>query len=426
MKAKWYGPKQILMIIFTGILLLIDACIVGGSTNTVLPAMAEVHGWNINILNIFAGIGCIFDGLFVLVWAKFARRSAKKLAAVGLFVTAICLVIFGYTNSLPILLVMIMVMGIAGSMYASTAVMTLTANWWPTKKAAVLGYSTMGIILMSVVYAPYIPAAFAKIGIGPTNVGLAVIVAIMACISLFIVKDTPEEAGTTPDGMTGLDLARSKEISKELAEYQSPYTFKKMIRNKNNWCITLAMGISLMVAMTFIATTIPALLSFGYSYPQAVMIFSIGGIVALVGSWTLGMVDLKIGTKKTVVIFLFIMLVGAISSCFMPRSIGAAWVAGMIFMFTNGGAKNLLPSYVATVYGRWDYPAAYRMIGTIALVMCGLGVMITGIFPSYMSLYIFDVVAVIIAIILAFIAKGTFIGKPDENMEEVERQGAAS
>lgn len=414
MKAKWYGPKQILMIIFTGILMLIDASIVGGSTNTVLPAMAEVHGWDANFLNIFAGIGCVLDGVGVLFWARFARKSAKKLAAVGLFVQAACLVVFGYTNSVGVLILMILVMGLAGSMYASTAVMTLTANWWPTKKAIVLGYSTMGIILMSVVYAPYIPVAFASIGIGPTNLCLAIAIVVMGVISLALVKDTPEEAGTTPDGMTGVSLDKTKEISRQLAEYKSRYTFKEMAKNPNNWCVALAMGISLMVAMTFIATTVPALLSFQYDYGQAITIFSVGGVVALVGSWALGMVDLKIGTKKTVVIFLVIMLAGAISCCFMPKTIMAAWIAGMIFMFTNGGAKNLLPSYVATIYGRWDYPAAYRMIGTIGLVMCGLGVMITGFFKSYMSMYIFDIVLVVIAIILAVLAKDTFIGKADE------------
>ena len=421
MKAKWYGPKQILMIVFTGILLLIDACIVGGSTNTVLPAMAEAHGWDANFLNIFAGVGAILDGLGVLFWAKLARKSAKRLAAYGLLLTTVCVIIFGYTNNLYVLIVMILIMGLAGSMYASTAVMTLTANWWPTKKGAVLGYSTMGIVLMSVVYAPHIPKAFAAIGIGHTNLLLGIFIAVMAVVSLIIVKDTPEEAGTTPDGMTGLSLEKSKEISKQLAEYQSPYTFGKMVKNPNNWCITLAMGISLMVAMTFIATTIPALLSFQYSFPQAAAIFSVGGIIALVGSWMLGMIDLKIGTKKTVILFLVIMLVGAIACLFMPKTITAAWIAGMIFMFTNGGAKNLLPSYVASIYGRWDYPAAYRMIGTIALVMCGLGIMITGFFPTYISMYIFDIVAVVIAIILAFLVKDKFIGKKDEDMEEMEQ-----
>ena len=420
-KAIWYGPKQILMIIFTGILLLIDACIVGGSTNTVLPALSGAYGWNVNTLNIFAGLGCILDGLGILFWTKFARRSAKKLSAVGLFGTTVFIIIFGYSqNPMVLTCIMILLLGLAGSMYASTAVMTLTANWWPTKKGAVLGWSTMGIILMSVVYAPYMPSAFAKFGIGLTNVGIGIFVAIMGVISLFVVKDTPEEANTTPDGLTGVSLEKTKEITKALSEYQSPYTFGKMIKNPNNWFVAFAMGISLMVAMTFIASTIPALLSFGYNFGQASAIFAVGGVVALAGSWIHGMLDMKIGTRTTVIIFLFIMLLGAISCLFMPQSIVFGWISGMIFMFTNGGAKNLTPSFVATIYGRWDYPAAFRLIGSVAYVLCGLGVMLIGVFPTYQSMYIFDIIMVVIAIILAFLSKQTFIGKSDE--EELSQQ----
>ena len=42
-KAKWYGPKQIGMIIFTGVLMLLSACFVGGQTNTVIPYLAGLR-----------------------------------------------------------------------------------------------------------------------------------------------------------------------------------------------------------------------------------------------------------------------------------------------------------------------------------------------------------------------------------------------
>lgn len=45
-----------------------------------------------------------------------------------------------------------------------------------------------------------------KLGIPNTQVVLAVLFVIIALISFFVVKDTPEEAGTTPDGLEGLEL----------------------------------------------------------------------------------------------------------------------------------------------------------------------------------------------------------------------------
>lgn len=52
---------------------------------------------------------------------------------------------------------------------------------------------------MQVVYVPVMPIAYAKLGIENTQIVLAVLFVIIALISFFIVKDTPEEAGTTPD-----------------------------------------------------------------------------------------------------------------------------------------------------------------------------------------------------------------------------------
>lgn len=413
MKAKWYGPKQIGMIIFTGVLMLLSACFVGGQTNTVLPYLAEFRGWDENLLRIISSIACILDGVGILFWAKLSRKSAKLLAGVALVVMAICLVIFGFTTNLVVLAIVMLVMGLASAAFSSTAAMTLTANWWPTKKGVVLGFSTMGIVLMSVIYAPIMPTVYAMLGIQKAQIILAVITIVVAVICFAFIKNTPEEAGTTPDGLVGLDLSNAKEITKALSEYKSPFTFKQIVTNPNNWLVSLAVGLPLMVAMSFISSVIPALLSYGYAYPQASAIMAAGGIIALVGSAALGALDTKMGTRKTVWIFIVFVLVAVIVAIFMPKGLAFAWVAGMVLFCANGGARNLLPSYVATIYGRWDYPAAYQVMGTVFLVLCGLGVMIPALFPSYNAMFVFDAVVCVIALILSIVAKDKFIGKPN-------------
>ena len=44
---------------------------------------------------------------------------------------------------------------------------------------------------------------------------------------------------------------------------------------------------------------------------------------------------------------------------------------------------------------------------------CGAGVMIPAFFPTYTVMYIFDLVVLVIALILAITSKDKFIGKPD-------------
>ena len=55
-KHSWYGSKQIGVMVYTGIMMLIGACVVGGSTNTVIPEYL-VRGFDVNTMIFWAGIG---------------------------------------------------------------------------------------------------------------------------------------------------------------------------------------------------------------------------------------------------------------------------------------------------------------------------------------------------------------------------------
>ena len=52
-------------------------------------------------------------------------------------------------------------------------------------------------------------------------------------------------------------------------------------------------------------------------------------------------------------------------------------------------------------------------MGTLFMMLCGAGVMIPAFFPTYTALYIFDLIVLVIALILAITSKDKFIGKPD-------------
>ena len=410
-KNSWYGPKQIGMIIFTGVLMLFSACFVGGQTNTVLPVISEMRGWDNNLLNVVSGLASLLDGIGILIFARLSRRNAKGLAGITLIGMAICLIVFGRTTSLPLFLVLMFIMGACSGAFSSTCAMTLTANWWPTKKGVVLGISTIGVVLMQVVYVPVMPIAYAAIGVENTQIVLAVLTVIVVLISFFLIKDTPEEAGTTPDGMEGTELEASSKLVEELHNYKSPFTLGKMVKDPSNWTMALGTGLPLMVAMTFIASTIPALLSYGYSFEFASGVFAICGVFAIIGSFLFGVIDQKIGTKKATALYIAFMFVAIICAIFMENSAVLVWVACVVLMAANGSARNLIPSFVGTRYGRWDYPAAYSMIGTIAMLGGGLGIMLTGLFPTYRSMYIFDIIMLVVALICCLVTKDTFIGK---------------
>ena len=95
----------------------------------------------------------------------------------------------------------------------------------------------------------------------------------------------------------------------------------------------------------------------------------------------------------------------------MAKGATFVWIACIIMFTAQGAGCNLLPSYVATKYGRWDYGAAYQVIGTLFYLGAGRGIMSTGFFHNPITMYTFDIVIMIIGFVLMMLSKDDFVGK---------------
>lgn len=409
-KARWYGPKQIMVMIYTGILMFIASGIAGGNNNTVFPIIAEVRGWDISLLNVVSGIGCCLVAVGVIIFSRLINKVGTRIViSVGMFASAALVLIFGFTKSLPVFLVVILLIGILSSSYKETGSMQLTANWWPTKKGVVLGFSTIGIVAMNVAYVPVMPVLLNKFGIAGGMGILAVIILIVAVWGLFV-KETPEAAGEYPDGNPdyGTD---GMDINKMMREYKSPFTVKKICSDRNTWFIGLGSMLAFIAVMGFIASLIPNLLSFGYEFNFANLVFAVGGIMGFVGSILFGIIDQKLGTKKAYAVYFIILIIGLIFCLFLQNGAGIVWIVSIVMFTAQGAGCNLLPSYVATKYGRWDYGAAYQVIGTLFYLGAGLGIMTTGFFGNTTVQYTVYLIFMIVGFILMMLSKDNFVGK---------------
>ncbi len=410
-KHSWFGPKQIGLMVYTAILFLIGTSIIGGNNNTVYPLFAEIRGWNINILNAISGIAIFLKAIGVIVFAVVVRKTgAKKLTVITLIISAILLIIFGTVKSLPIFLIVMLLIGFLGGAYEKNGGMTLTANWWPTKKGVVLGFTTMGIVAMNFLYVPMMPKIIGRFGLEGAMLILAIILAAVAIIGAIAVKNTPEEAGEYPDGDPTYAVDSSK-IVEEMKNYKSPFTTAKVLKDPNTWFIGLGAGLAFLAVMSYIASAIPGMLAMGYDYTIAAAIFAVGGIVAVVGSFVFGVIDQKMGTRKAFILYFVCIIIGFVFALLMPKSIVFCWLAGIVIFAAQGALCNLLPSYVATKYGRWDYTAGYKIIGFLFEVMAGVGVMMTGFFANVIVMYGVALVCLVIGLIFMILSKDTFIGK---------------
>ena len=412
-KSKWYGPKQIGVMILTAILMLFCACIVGGNNNTVFPAFSEAYGWDLDLMHVISGIGAMMLGVGVLVFSQLLKKvSVKKVVIFTLLLSGALILLQAYVKNFIVFIIAMPLLGFLGGGYERVGSTVITANWWPTKKGVVLGFTTMGIVAMNVVYVPFMPKLFASLGLNTGYGIVGIIFIILAIICIFVYKETPEEVGEYPDGDPNYyEEGSAREVVEAMKHYKSPFTVKRLLSIKETWLIGFGSAIAYMACMSFVASAIPTLLGYGYEMSFASTFFAVCGIIAFVGSFLFGLLDQKAGPKKAFIVFFIVMIVGFIFALFMKHSAIIVWITGIIMFMGQGAIANLTISYVTTIFGRWDYSAAWSLIGFVYAIGGGAGIMIVGLFSNPVTMQIFAIVCLVIGLIMIILSKDKLIGK---------------
>lgn len=108
----------------------------------------------------------------------------------------------------------------------------------------------------------------------------------------------------------------------------------------------------------------------GYSMQAALNVVTAAAIIGIIGSVVWGIVDQKIGTKKTSVIFGIWYCVGIL---LLLSGSTVIMVIGIVMLGAGiGGNGNFPPSMAALIYGRKDFPICYSVMNTIVGVVRSL------------------------------------------------------
>lgn len=416
-KANLWGKQQLWIMFFAGVMFLLCGSVAAGNTNTVLPYFAAAKGWNLAFMIIMVSVGGYVSVAANFIFGQLLMKTGTKIIIIiGLIGGGISALIFGTTDNYIIFNIMIVLNFFFGGAYQAAAAGTLLASWFPRKKGIVLGWSTMGMVLASVLWAPYITKIFDTIGIKATFIIVAVIFWIFALLCAFTVKNTPEEAGTWPDGdPNGIDAMKT--ANGAFTNYKSPFTIPRLLKTKQTWQLMFGWGLPWFGMMAIFSQFVPRLISVGYSPAFAAFVLSISGIIALPGSWFFGFLDTKIGCKKASVILAFILLIGAVVALLHQKGILFVWISAAAMAMGQGALANLVPSMIATWFGRWDFAAANRLLFPLVNIVATLGMTVVGIFLTkdlaYSNLYILCIILIAIGLIIIFSTNEKIIGKTD-------------
>ena len=190
------------------------------------------------------------------------------------------------------------------------------------------------------------------------------------------------------------------------------------------WTLTLPMGFLLMTSIGMMSqtTTVLGTFGFGSDTKEFGMIMLGVCIVACIGSWLLGVLDTKLGTKRAILIATILMVIsgvfgviGAKTHALPPLLVALACLA--VFM---GASSNFTVSGAVQYWRYEDFPSVFARVNPVASLLSAFGPMIvaTMLFgkgiPDVTGPFVFVAIAGVISVILILLFKPSNVKKTDD------------
>ena len=360
------------MIFYTALLYYFWSGIGSDGLNLYPSAFAAMHGWDSNQLLGFAtpaGIIAVFGG--ILFGRMVMKTGIKKMSGCALIVTGALYAVFGYVKSPVMYLVCLTAFVFVSMAFGLICTASLMGNWFPRKKGIALGWATMGAPICTATFVAIMSALYGMLGIPKAHIVMGVVMIVLGVVSFFWVKDEPSEVGAYPDNLPDGAEAYKAQMA-EMAQYKSPFTVGRLLRDKDMWLIAVGFGMLWMVTVGVVSQFVPRMISVmapaigpDAAQKKALLMLTIAAVVGIAGSYFWGWLDQKIGTKLASAVYSLSYIVALLLLIFAKVEI-LTYVAIVFVGLGIGGLLNLMPSLVISVYGRKDFAAANALVSPIA------------------------------------------------------------
>ena len=396
------------------------AGMVNDSSNIVAPAVAEKLGIPAgNVLNmgtVAAMIGVIFFFIMGAVNRKIGPRITSFicliLAGIGYFG-------MGHAGSLVQYAVSLCVCTIGAMSAGYIAGGALVAQWFPKKKGIVMGYTTMGHNMATGFFVPLITMLVTKLGVTNAVVFPTILVFVLAVVGLVVMRNTPQERGINPDNVSDEEYKASY-FNEEIDE-DGGWTVKKLFSRKTFWLVAIASGGYQFVSTIIITQLVVRNQQVGFTQAQAVGIMTILAFAGILGSWIIGAMDQKLGTKKTMIFFGIWYAAVLLLEVTEIRALVIVFL--IMFALALGGSANFTTSLPAAVFGRHGFKKVNSVLFPIQALVSSFGFCVNGnVLNATGSLRMSYVIAAIASIVVVVIV--LFINEHEYNRDYMTEEQA--
>lgn len=297
-----FGVQGWVTILYCLLMFWLYAGMVNSGSNVTAPAIAEkfgiLPGTVLNMNTVAGVVGVIF---FIVVGQINRVIGARITSGVCLIVAGLAYLGVGNAVNLAMYTVCmcIVVGGVMSAGYISGG--DLVTQWFPKKKGIVMGYTTMGHNLASVAFVPLITLLVGRLGIGNGVIPISVCAIVLGILGLLLVRNTPQERGLNPDNVS--DEVYRTEYFHGHEDPTGGWTTGRLLWCKETWLVAVTTGMFQICSLGVVSQMVLRNMELGFSREQATFILSLVALIGLVGSFFVGYMDERLGTKKSMLFF---------------------------------------------------------------------------------------------------------------------------
>ena len=425
-KSIGLGGRGWLLVIYVAIAMVAYQAL----TNYPLNVLADLYGGSAHVSAIYSACGIVGIIIQLLLGPVMGKMKSIKTFSICLGIVTIALGIG--VAALPAGLgwdICYGLVNITSIMYATFACSILVGQWFPTRKGTIMGICTIAFPLANGLLAPFASAAFpanAAPAVWKAYLPFIIVFAIGWLVGLIFVTDFPEQCGAYRDNNKNMTPEVAKKMMEQEIEDRKTTVWRlpQILSTADFWLITLPMGLILMVSVAMMTQSSSIIASFDGNLNEVMPLVMIFGII---GSYVLGLIDTKIGTRKSMMIAEALMVIAGILGLVggkVPTTIAIVFVA--LFM---GSSSNYTVSGAIQYWRREDFPSVYSSVNPVANIVCNIGPVVFGVIIGQASaagnlaegvkkLFIIALVLGVLALVLTALFRPARIKAKDDRLRE--------
>ena len=352
-----------------------------GTMNMLAVHLNIEYGWSLTSLYSFQMIGgilCVIAYYILGTLYNKGKIDIRKGILICGIVSAVLVLLWAFCGNLGLILFVIvasityLVVQAWGRFFNDNHV----ANWFPVKKGAVMGWTTIGLPLgSSIGVRMYLSMYEATGGYQAIYIMFAIMFAALLLWGYVSFRPYPEQLGYYPDNDVTMTREKADALLEEgrKAAAESVWTPTRILKTPQVWI--LGLGIAFMEFFACIVNQMmPNLLSLGYEEFTAANMMLYMTIGAAIASVLWGVLDMRIGPRKVV---LLVLLCGVIGGFLRFSATPWGVIGSMICLGAIlGGGPNLTVSIVSSLWGRYDFKNVFGNVLAIGTIFAAIGVVV--------------------------------------------------